>query len=91
MWKASLPPGQEHGQISNRARDQAWEARRDALQLPRDPVDNPIDQLARWSVGRRHGELAPPAEAQRREALLTARRAVKAFIDYLKARPPGGE
>lgn len=82
---------QEDGQISNRARDQAWEAMRDVLQLSRDPVDDPIDQLAKWSVSRRHGELAPPTEDQRKEALLTARRAVRSFIDYLNARPTGGE
>jgi hypothetical protein len=83
---------QEDGQISNRARDQAWEAMRaSSLRLPRDPVDDPIDQLARWSVGRRHGELAPPTEDQRKEGLVTARRAVRSFIDYLNTRAAGGE
>jgi hypothetical protein len=63
---------------------------RKALQLPRGPVDDPIDQLFEWSIGRRHDALAPPSEAQRKEGLLTARHVVKVFIDYLDAGPPGG-
>jgi hypothetical protein len=63
---------------------------RKALQLPGGPVDDPINRLKDWSVGRRHGALAPPTEAQQKEALLTARNVVRTFIDYLNAGAPGG-
>jgi hypothetical protein len=81
---------EEHEVDDDAARKRAWKAMRKALQLPRGPVDDPIDRLKDWSVGRRHGALAPPTEAQRKEALLTARNVVRTFIDYLNAGPPGG-
>ena len=73
-----MPPGQPD---DDNTRKQSWRAMRAALGLERPP----LDRLADLAAGRRHGAVAPPTEAERLEALRTARPVVRAFVDFLIA------